>query len=114
MVPSSSLVPSLANAPGLRTGPPLACQRTDQSDPLQTGDPWLSWHSGPGSQRDTGVVGQHQCVQRTNLTEVLWDNLEMVSLEIMVVVLPMFLKVMDIISSHQVLCLDDRVQVDME
>ena len=52
VVPSSSLVPSLANAPGLSVGPPYACQSSLSFDPLQVGDPWQSWHSGPGSQRD--------------------------------------------------------------
>ena len=52
VVPSSSLVPSLANAPGLSVGPPYACQSSLSFDPLQARDPWQSWHSGPGSQRD--------------------------------------------------------------
>ena len=52
VVPSSSLVPSLANAPVLSVGPPYACQSSLNFDPLQARDPWQSWHSGPGSQRD--------------------------------------------------------------
>ena len=52
VVPSSSLVPSLANAPGLSVRPPYACQSSLSFGPLQARDPWQSWRSGPGSQRD--------------------------------------------------------------
>ena len=52
VVSSSSLVPSLANAPVLSVGPPNTCQSSQTFDPLQARDPWQSWHSGRGSQRD--------------------------------------------------------------
>ena len=48
VVPSSSLVPSLPNAPVLS----VACQSSLNFALLQARDPWQSWHSGPGSQRD--------------------------------------------------------------
>ena len=41
-----------ANAPVFSAGPPYACQPSQTFDPLQVRDPWQSWHSGPGSQRD--------------------------------------------------------------
>ena len=44
-------IPLIAPDPVLSTSS-YECQRSgEQIDPLQTSDPWLSFHSGPGSQQ---------------------------------------------------------------
>ena len=48
---SSDSIRLIANTPVLTTTP-YECQRSgEQTDPLQTSDPWLSFYSGPGSQQ---------------------------------------------------------------
>ena len=57
--------------PVLSVGPPYACQSSQSFDPLQARDPWQSWPSGSGTQRDVTQVLWAQYGPRTTAVRSL-------------------------------------------